>query len=139
MARKQKIKSRVKLSVFNSLEEQAAFQTGMATAIAGVADVIGQFGEYAMKNGKLPDICSDERKIGFKKGLQEQPQSSREEAIGRGSSGRQTSQRQKGYPSQQGRTPPRHARNRMSCHPCQWTKPMRPPECRRRRTKQAKG
>ena len=69
MARKQKIKSRVELSVFNSLEEQAAFQTGMATAIAGVADVIGQFGEYAMKNGKLPDICSDERKIGFKKGL----------------------------------------------------------------------
>ena len=69
MARKQKIKSRVELSVFNSLEEQAAFQTGMATAIAGVADVIGQFGEYAMKNGKLPDICSDERKIGYKKGL----------------------------------------------------------------------
>ena len=69
MARKQKIKSRVELSVFNSLEEQAAFQTGMATAIAGVADVIGRFGEYAMKNGKLPDICSDERKIGYKKGL----------------------------------------------------------------------
>lgn len=69
MARKQKIKSRVKLSVFNSLEEQTAFQTGMATAIAGVADVIGQFGVYAMKNGKLPDICSDERKIGYKKGL----------------------------------------------------------------------
>ena len=70
MTRKPKeTKIQVKLSVFNSLEEQAAFQTGMATAIAGVADVIGQFGEYAMKNGKLPDICSDERKIGYKKGL----------------------------------------------------------------------
>lgn len=67
--RKTKIRSQVELKIYNSLEEQVAFQTGMAIAIAGIADVISQFGAYAMKNGKLPDICSEERKIGYKKGL----------------------------------------------------------------------
>lgn len=67
--RKPHIRSKVNLIVYETLEEQAAYQTGLATAIAGMADVISQFSEYALKNGKLPDICSDERKIGYRKGL----------------------------------------------------------------------
>lgn len=67
--RKPKIKSRVELCIYDSLEEQKAFQVGMATAIAGIADVISQFGAYAMKDGKLSDHCSDEQNTYYKKGL----------------------------------------------------------------------
>lgn len=63
------IKTRVGLNVYKSLEEQKAFQQGLAIAFAGVADVMAQFSEYALKNGKLPDFCSDEEKNSYKKGL----------------------------------------------------------------------
>lgn len=67
--RKPHIRSKVDLTVYETLEEQAAYQTGLATAIAGVADVISQFGTYALKNGKMPDFCSDEEKKAYRKGL----------------------------------------------------------------------
>jgi hypothetical protein len=63
------IKTRVSLTVFKSLKEQTAFQQGLAVAFASVADVIGQFSEYALKNGKLPDFCGDEEKKAYRQGL----------------------------------------------------------------------
>lgn len=71
MARRKppKIKSQVELRVYNSLEKQKAFQAGIAVAFASVADVMGQFSEYAMKNGKLPDFCSEKEQNSYKKGL----------------------------------------------------------------------
>lgn len=67
--RKPKIKSRVELNVYKSLEVQQAYQMGMATALAGVADVMSQFAGYATKNGKLPDFCSEKEQSAYLKGL----------------------------------------------------------------------
>lgn len=71
MARRKipKIKTSVSVPVYNSLKEQTAFQQGLAVAFASVADVMSQFSEYALKNGKMPDFCSDEGKTAYKKGL----------------------------------------------------------------------
>lgn len=67
--RKPKIKSRIELNCYKSLKEQAAFQSGIAVAFASVADVMSQFSEYALKNGKLPDFCGDKEQSSYKKGL----------------------------------------------------------------------
>lgn len=67
--RKPKIRSQIELNCYKSLKEQAAFQSGIAVAFASVADVMSQFSEYALKNGKLPDFCNDAEQTAYKKGL----------------------------------------------------------------------
>lgn len=68
-AEKPKIKMMIELHEYHSLKHQLAYQQGIATAFAGTADVICQFAEYALKNDKLPDLCSEERQKGYKEGM----------------------------------------------------------------------